>query len=184
VQEEGVVTVANPCLSGGSLEVFLEPVVPPARLVVVGSTPVAAALVALGVPLGFAVEAWPEAGDLAGAAAVVVASHGRGEEPALEAALAAGRAVRRAGGQSGAGRGGAWLPRGAGRRPGAQPGRAGPRLPHRSRDRAVDLGGGRRDPRRGPAAEPVAVEPTTAVDPVCGMTVAVSAAVPQARSLG
>jgi xanthine dehydrogenase accessory factor len=84
--EDGAVTVANPCLSGGSLEIFLEPRKPAPRLVVVGETPIANALVTLGNPLGFTVEA---AGDPAGAAAVVVASLGRGEEPALEAALRA-----------------------------------------------------------------------------------------------
>lgn len=85
--EEGAVTVANPCLSGGSLEIFLEPRRPAPRLVVVGQTPIAAALAALGDPLGFSVETGT---DVADAAAVVVASHGRGEEPALEAALEAG----------------------------------------------------------------------------------------------
>jgi xanthine dehydrogenase accessory factor len=84
--EEGAITVANPCLSGGSLEIFLEPRRPAPRLVVVGETPIAAALSTLGGPLGFSVEA---DGPPVDAAAVVVASHGRGEEPALEAALRA-----------------------------------------------------------------------------------------------
>ena len=88
--EEGVVTVANPCLSGGTVEVFLEPRRPAPRLLVVGTTPVAEALAALGAPLGFAVETGPEVGTCDDAAAVVVASHGRGEEAALEAALQAG----------------------------------------------------------------------------------------------
>jgi xanthine dehydrogenase accessory factor len=90
--EEGSVTVANPCLSGGSMEIFLEPRVPAPRLLVVGASPIAEALTMLGGPLGFAVElvsgdgAVPMAGD----AALVVASHGRGEEPALTAALRLG----------------------------------------------------------------------------------------------
>ena len=90
--EEGAVTVANPCLSGGSVEIFLEPKVPAPRVLVVGETPIAAALVELGGPLGFAVERTP--GEAAAPrpddAALVVASHGRGEEPALEAALRLG----------------------------------------------------------------------------------------------
>jgi xanthine dehydrogenase accessory factor len=87
--EEGAVTVANPCLSGGAVEIFLEPRVPAPRMLVVGDSPVAEALAQLGRPLGFDVQlvageqAQPQAGD----AAVVVASHGRGEEPALTAAL-------------------------------------------------------------------------------------------------
>jgi xanthine dehydrogenase accessory factor len=90
--EEGAVTVANPCLSGGAVEIFLEPRVPAPRMLVVGDSPVAEALADLGRPLGFDVvlvrgeEAQPRAGD----AAVVVASHGRGEEPALTAALRLG----------------------------------------------------------------------------------------------
>lgn len=90
--EDGAVTVANPCLSGGSLEIFLEPRRPAPRLFVVGQTPIAAALAALGEPLGFSVEfgARLPSGALSDAAAVVVASHGRDEEPALEAALRAG----------------------------------------------------------------------------------------------
>jgi xanthine dehydrogenase accessory factor len=90
--EEGAVTVANPCLSGGAVEIFLEPRVPAPRMLVVGDSPVAEALADLGRPLGFDVvlvageEAEPAAGD----AAVVVASHGRGEEPALTAALRLG----------------------------------------------------------------------------------------------
>ena len=90
--EEGAVTVANPCLSGGSVEIFLEPRVPAPRMLVVGDSPIAEALVDLGRPLGFDVhlvtgeQAEPTAGD----AALVVASHGRGEEPALTAALRLG----------------------------------------------------------------------------------------------
>ena len=184
VQEEGVVTVANPCLSGGSLEVFLEPVVPPARLVVLGTTPVAAALVALGGPLGFRVEAGPEALDVFGAAAVVVASHGRGEEPALEAALAAG--VPYVGLVASRVRAAAVLDS-----------LAAPDADRVHSPAGLDLGC-RTAPEialsilaevvatRSAArpVEPAAVEPTTAVDPVCGMTVAVSAAVPQVEVAG
>jgi xanthine dehydrogenase accessory factor len=80
--EEGAVTVSNPCLSGGALEIFLEPHLPAPRMTVVGDTPVARALVSLAAGLGY------EIGDDADAA-VVVASHGHGEEEALERALRA-----------------------------------------------------------------------------------------------
>lgn len=94
LREEGAVTVANPCLSGGGVEVFLEPRRPAPRLVVVGDTPVARALVALGGPLGWQTEptlpAEPDPVVYTDVAAVVVASHGRGEEPALTAALRGG----------------------------------------------------------------------------------------------
>jgi xanthine dehydrogenase accessory factor len=90
--EEGAVTVANPCLSGGAVEIFLEPRVPAPRMLVVGDSPVAEALAGLGRPLGFDVQlvAGEEAAPAAGDAALVVASHGRGEEPALTAALRLG----------------------------------------------------------------------------------------------
>jgi xanthine dehydrogenase accessory factor len=83
--EEGAVTVQNPCLSGGALEVFLEPCLPAPRLGVVGETPVAQALATVGTPLGFDVGVGVTDDD----AAVVVASHGRDEEAALERALLA-----------------------------------------------------------------------------------------------
>jgi xanthine dehydrogenase accessory factor len=84
--EEGAVTVQNPCLSGGALEIFLEPNLPAPRVAVVGETPIALALVSLGERLGYDVAAGTSDDDVA----VVVASHGRGEEEALEGALLAG----------------------------------------------------------------------------------------------
>jgi len=92
--QPGRLTVHNPCLSGGTLEIFLQPVIPAPLLVVVGETPIAAALAELAAALGYQVErrdprngvdVVPEV-----AAAVVVASHGRDEEPVLAAALQAG----------------------------------------------------------------------------------------------
>ena len=41
---DGAVTVKNPCLSGGALEIFLEPRLPPATIRVVGQSPIAVAL--------------------------------------------------------------------------------------------------------------------------------------------
>ncbi|WP_445154480.1 XdhC family protein [Arthrobacter sp. Hor0625] len=90
--EEGAVEVSNPCLSGGAIEIFLQPRLPAPRVVVVGSTPVAQALAVLGVGAGFDVELAD--GDAADPgpddAALIVASHGKAEEGALEAALRAG----------------------------------------------------------------------------------------------
>jgi xanthine dehydrogenase accessory factor len=90
--EEGAVAVSNPCLSGGAIEIFLQPRIPAPRLLVVGTTPVAQALATLGSGVGLDVEltdgesADPRRDD----AALVVASHGKAEESALEAALRAG----------------------------------------------------------------------------------------------
>jgi xanthine dehydrogenase accessory factor len=173
--EPGAVTVANPCLSGGSMEIFLEPRLPAPRVLVVGDTPIGRALAELGGPLGFAVEltdgaAAPHPDD----AALVVASHGRGEEPALTMALRSG--VPYVGLVASRTRGTAVL--------------ASLDVPAELRARVhspagLDLGSRtapeialsilaqlvaeRRSATAAPAAPP---EPATAVDPVCGMTVA------------
>ena len=83
--------VVNPCLSGGALEIFLEPMLPAPMVAVVGNTPIAQAVAALAEPLGFAVvldEGMPADPD--GVTALIVASHGRDEEAAIRAALDAG----------------------------------------------------------------------------------------------
>ncbi|HEY0520392.1 MAG TPA: XdhC family protein, partial [Ilumatobacteraceae bacterium] len=82
----GTLTVHNPCLSGGTLEVFLEPVIPAPLVVVAGDTPIARALLDLVGPLGHAGLAY-ESAVPADAAAVVIASHGRDEDAVLLAAL-------------------------------------------------------------------------------------------------
>jgi len=85
--QTGKLVVHNPCLSGGTLEIFLEPVMPAPVIAVAGSAPVAEALRALAVQLGWRVA---EDGELAGASALVVASHGRDEETTLQAGIDAG----------------------------------------------------------------------------------------------
>ncbi len=85
----GKLSVHNPCLSGGTLEIFLEPRRPAPYVAVVGATPVARALFALCGPLGYDVGAYDEPLP-ADTAALVVASHGRDETDALAAALRAG----------------------------------------------------------------------------------------------
>jgi xanthine dehydrogenase accessory factor len=82
-------TVHNPCLSGGTLEIFLEPVVPAPLLQVHGDSPIAQALVRLGERVGYQVLVGAGA-DPSGAAALVCASHGRDEEEVLTSALTAG----------------------------------------------------------------------------------------------
>ena len=90
--EDGSITVQNPCLSGGAIEVFLEPVLPGPRVTVVGDTPIAGAILRLGAELGLDVVAAdgaalePGAGDLG----LVVASHGRDELHTLTRGLEAG----------------------------------------------------------------------------------------------
>lgn len=97
------------CHSGGTLELFVDPVLPQAQLVVVGASPVAASLVQLAPRVGFAVT-WVAHGHAGGAADavrvitsddithaapqvaagawVVVATQGRRDIPGLRLALA------------------------------------------------------------------------------------------------
>jgi xanthine dehydrogenase accessory factor len=95
VSDEGAVTVRNTCLSGGAIEVFLEPVLPAPRVLVAGNSPVAAALRTIGSEVGLDVVAaqdvqdavlTPAPADLA----LVVASHGQDETAILRAGLEAG----------------------------------------------------------------------------------------------
>ena len=85
-------TAQNPCLSGGEIEIFLEPVLPAPRVLVVGDTPIAAAVLSLGAELGLDLVPVdegapdPSPGDLA----LVVAAHGRDELHTLRRGLEAG----------------------------------------------------------------------------------------------
>jgi xanthine dehydrogenase accessory factor len=83
---DGAVTVHNPCISGGALEIFLEPHLPAPHMHVIGDTPVAHALAELARGIGFEVGGEPSGDDMA----LVVASHGRDEEDALATALESG----------------------------------------------------------------------------------------------
>jgi xanthine dehydrogenase accessory factor len=90
--KDGAVTVQNPCLSGGAIEIFLEPVLAAPRVLVVGDTPIANAVRRIGAELALAMVAVdadgpdPEGGDLA----LVVAGHGRDELRPLRRALESG----------------------------------------------------------------------------------------------
>ncbi len=85
---EGKVVVHNACLSGGTLEIFLEPDLPTPLAVVVGTSPIAAALREVAAAVGWEVTDADD-GVPDGTAGVVVASHGRDEEAVLVAAVAA-----------------------------------------------------------------------------------------------
>lgn len=105
-KKEGVVGAPMPCYSGGALDIFIEPHLPKPPLVVIGSEPVAQALVRIGKALRFHVAvidpdatpaSHPEADQIVNAlgfeslkrmneAAVVIATHGRFDEEAIEQA--------------------------------------------------------------------------------------------------
>jgi xanthine dehydrogenase accessory factor len=88
-QRPGVVEYLMTCHSGGTLEIFVKPVVPRRRLCLVGETPVARTLATLGRALGYHVEEIePGAGlDTGGSTYVVIATMGAADEEALEAAV-------------------------------------------------------------------------------------------------
>ena len=93
--QPGRTVVHNPCQSGGTLEIFMEPVLPAPLIRVLGTTPIAASLARVGAALGYDMEAWDSGccdgtPDLTTTDAVVVASHGNGEEAVLEAAVKSG----------------------------------------------------------------------------------------------
>jgi len=107
-ERAGVRFARNMCPSRGTMDVFVEPVLPRPRVVIFGGSPVAVAIADLGRRMGFSVTvcapateqgAFAEADErIEGYALpvqsekgryVVVSTQGRGDEAALEAALAA-----------------------------------------------------------------------------------------------
>lgn len=174
--QEGKLVVHNPCLSGGTLEIFLEPSLPGPLVQVAGDSPIAVALTALGTPLGYDMVPWT--GDVSpDCAAVVVASHGKDEEKPLVAALEAG--VPYVGLVASRTRGDAVVAA----LPVADDLRAHVRTPA-----GLDIGAATAEevalsilaeivkglPRRARRGHPLVVDVCTAIDPICGMSVTVT----------
>jgi xanthine dehydrogenase accessory factor len=109
-QEEGIIDYTMTCHSGGTLDIYIEPVLPKPHLLILGRSPVARTLVTLAKTIGYAVwvaaqdadrESFPDA-DVVQASLdlsqmritpqtfVVVSTQGECDEEALEAALNAG----------------------------------------------------------------------------------------------
>ncbi len=85
-----VTTVPISCTSEGALEVFLEPMLPQPHLVVIGGSPAVETLVTLAETLDWRVDMVGEDLELpevSGSTAIVVATQGHYDEPAVEAAL-------------------------------------------------------------------------------------------------
>ena len=176
--ETRLVRAAGECASEGAVEVLIEPQLGAPRLAVVGDSPAARTLVRLAAEIG-----WRTGDDPADADAVVVATMGRGDEEALERALASGAgyvglvaSAKRAGVELAALR---------------ERGLDEETLARVRSPAGLDLG-----PLTQPdiavavLAElvawrhqraPVGALPLEAVDPVCGMTVAVGAETPSAE---
>lgn len=87
-ESPGASIVVNPCLSGGALEIYLEPLLPKPLLRLVGTSPVADSVADLAGMLGFVVDRGAE--QVRPVTAVVVSSHGGDEAGEIRAALDAG----------------------------------------------------------------------------------------------
>jgi xanthine dehydrogenase accessory factor len=90
-QEPGILRVHNACLSGGTLDVFLEPSRPLPVVAVYGHAPIAAALIRADRVFGQRIRALsgPDDPFPPGTVGVVVASHGNDEPAVLSRALRA-----------------------------------------------------------------------------------------------
>jgi xanthine dehydrogenase accessory factor len=106
---DGIRFASNMCPSKGTMDVFVEPIMPQPELVIMGASPVAVALADLGARMGFSrtitappedqpafaeaerrIEGYALEAAPAGRRYVVVSTQGRGDEAALRAALASG----------------------------------------------------------------------------------------------
>lgn len=106
VDADGVELHASACPSGGTVELFIEPMVQARRVIVFGASPVGAALVSLAAAMGYrtlvacpkgdpgrmpGADAYNDGFDLdeeiTATDAVIVATQGRGDRPALEHAV-------------------------------------------------------------------------------------------------
>jgi xanthine dehydrogenase accessory factor len=84
----GARVVRNPCLSGGAMEMFLEPLLPPPLIAIAGESAISVALAVMAPSVGF--EVATGADGLDGALALIVSSMGRDELRPIHAALTAG----------------------------------------------------------------------------------------------
>jgi xanthine dehydrogenase accessory factor len=108
--EEGIVDYTMTCHSGGTLDIYIEPVLPKPRVLILGRSPVAQILAKLAETIGYAVsvaapaadrEAFPHADlllpdldlgqlKISPQTFIVVSTQGEGDEEALESALQTG----------------------------------------------------------------------------------------------
>jgi xanthine dehydrogenase accessory factor len=90
---DGMTVVPISCQSEGALEVYIEPVLPAPRLVVIGQSPMARTLIELARAVGWRAELIPgedfTASDASENSMVVVATQGHGDEEIVEQAVAA-----------------------------------------------------------------------------------------------
>jgi len=92
-ERPGVKALAMTCQSGGSVDIYLEPVLPQPRLLLFGASPVVRALARLGEAMGYSADVAEQSGvvrpDPRARVYAVVASMGENDESMVAAALAA-----------------------------------------------------------------------------------------------
>jgi xanthine dehydrogenase accessory factor len=90
-ERPGVTALPMTCHSGGSVEIYLEPMLPPPQVWILGDSPCARALARLSEVMGYGVERAPAPAPAAGQAPVfaVIATMGENDEEALATAIAA-----------------------------------------------------------------------------------------------
>ena len=92
-ERPGVKALAMTCQSGGSVDIYLEPVLPQPRLLLFGASPVVRALARLGEAMGYSADVAEQSGmvrpDPRARVYAVVASMGENDEGMVAAALAA-----------------------------------------------------------------------------------------------
>jgi xanthine dehydrogenase accessory factor len=179
---DAAVVEHNPCLSGGTLELFLEPCLPAPMLIAVGDAPIADALRAIARAAGYVVTGGGARSEARSAAAVVVASHGHDEQRLLTEALLAGVpyvALVASAKRAAAVRESLEVPDELRAQLHSPAGLAlGARTPA---EIAIAILAEIVSERR---SVPSAQAPAESVDPICGMTVAVTASTPMLRAGG
>jgi len=88
-ERPGVTALPMTCHSGGSVEIYLEPMLPPPQLWILGESPCARALARLSEVMGYGVERAPTPGTAQAPVFAVIATMGENDEEALAAAIAA-----------------------------------------------------------------------------------------------
>ena len=91
-QEEGIVAYNMSCHSGGTLDIFVEPVLPKPHVLIMGRSPVGRTLASLAKTINYTVSIASPGLDLNGLSVgprtfIVVSTQGEGDEEALEEAL-------------------------------------------------------------------------------------------------
>jgi len=88
-ERPGVTALPMTCHSGGSVDIYLEPMLPPPQLLIFGESPCARALARLGEVMGYGIARGLDGGAGQGPTFAVVATMGENDEDSIAAAISA-----------------------------------------------------------------------------------------------